>query len=134
MSYVDSSVLVSLAAAEPDCVEMAARCAASNRLVTSVVSQVEAALATGGIFEKDYAFGAVQVRDVIAGLGIEVVGLPADLGDAVMEAYLRFGKGTGHPAQLNFGDCFTYAMAQRLKLPLLFKGADFSKTDIDLAP
>lgn len=134
MSYVDSSVLVSLAAAEPDCVEMAARCAKSDRLFTSVVSQFEAALATGRIFDGDYAFGAAQVRDVIAAMGIEVVGLPADLGDAVMEAYLKFGKGTGHPAQLNFGDCFSFAMARRLGTPLLFKGLDFSKTDIDQAP
>ncbi len=133
MSYVDSSVLVAIAAAEPDCDEMAALCARGGRLVTSPISQVEAALATGRIFDRDYAFGAAQVRGVIAGLGIEVLEVPSDIADAAMEAYLAFGKGTGHPARLNFGDCFSYAMARRLNVPLLFKGRDFSRTDIGSA-
>ncbi len=45
-------------------------------------------------------------------------------------AYRDFGKGSGHPAQLNYGDCFAYALAKELKEPLLFKGSDFSQTDI----
>jgi ribonuclease VapC len=48
-------------------------------------------------------------------------------------AYRDFGKGSGHPAQLNFGDCFAYALAKEMGEPLLFKGNDFSKTDITLA-
>jgi ribonuclease VapC len=46
---------------------------------------------------------------------------------------LRLGKGTGHPAQLNLGDCFAYAQARTFCAPLLFKGDDFSKTDIPTA-
>ena len=46
------------------------------------------------------------------------------------EAYRDFGKGSGHPAQLNFGDCFAYALAKVSGEPLLFKGSDFSHTDI----
>jgi ribonuclease VapC len=45
-------------------------------------------------------------------------------------AFGRYGKGMGHPAQLNFGDCFSYALAKTRNLPLLFKGNDFSQTDI----
>lgn len=56
--------------------------------------------------------------------------MPADIVEAVMDAYLGFGKGTGHPARLNFGDCFSYAMAKRLDAPLLFKGNDFARTDL----
>lgn len=87
-------------------------------------------LATGRIFDVDHAFGAAQVRGVTAGLGIEVLDVPADIVEAVMDAYLGFGKGTGHPARLNFGDCFSYAMAKRLDAPLLFKGNDFARTDL----
>jgi len=47
-----------------------------------------------------------------------------------VRAYARYGKGTGHPAQLNFGDCFSYAAAKRVGAPLLYKGADFSHTDL----
>jgi ribonuclease VapC len=46
------------------------------------------------------------------------------------EAYRRYGRGTGHPAALNFGDCFAYALAKATGAPLLFKGNDFARTDI----
>jgi ribonuclease VapC len=46
------------------------------------------------------------------------------------DAYQRFGKGSGHPAQLNLGDCAAYALARSLNLPLLFKGNDFVHTDV----
>lgn len=46
------------------------------------------------------------------------------------EAYRDYGKGSGHPAQLNFGDCFSYALAKELQRPLLFKGRDFIHTDV----
>lgn len=48
-------------------------------------------------------------------------------------AYRDFGKGSGHAAQLNFGDCFAYALAKEMGEPLLFKGDDFSKTDVEVA-
>ncbi len=46
------------------------------------------------------------------------------------EAYRDFGKGSGHKAQLNFGDCFAYALAKAMNEPLLFKGSDFAHTDV----
>ena len=49
------------------------------------------------------------------------------------QAYRDFGKGSGHPARLNFGDCFAYALAKALDEPLLYKGADFGKTDVQSA-
>lgn len=49
---------------------------------------------------------------------------------AARDAYERYGRGTGHPARLNMGDCFSYALARTRNLPLLFKGGDFVHTDI----
>jgi ribonuclease VapC len=49
------------------------------------------------------------------------------------QAYRAYGKGTGHPAQLNFGDCFAYALAKETGEPLLFKGDDFATTDVKVA-
>lgn len=49
-------------------------------------------------------------------------------------AYRRYGRGTGHPAALNFGDCFAYALAKAMDEPLLYKGADFGLTDVISAP
>jgi ribonuclease VapC len=65
-------------------------------------------------------------------LGIDIVSMPADIGDAAIDAFQRFGKGR-HPAALNMGDCFAYACAKRLGVPLLYKGDDFSLTDIHSA-
>jgi ribonuclease VapC len=48
-------------------------------------------------------------------------------------AFLKYGKGQGHPAQLNFGDCISYAASKVEMMPLLFKGEDFRKTDVDCA-
>ena len=50
--------------------------------------------------------------------------------ETASDAFARYGKGTGHPAQLNLGDCFAYAVALNRRTALLFKGGDFSKTDI----
>jgi ribonuclease VapC len=50
--------------------------------------------------------------------------------ETARKAYRDFGRGSGHPARLNFGDCFAYALAKAKREPLLFKGADFSHTDV----
>ncbi len=65
-------------------------------------------------------------------LGIEVVAVDADRARAARAAYAKFGKGR-HPARLNFGDCFAYALAKETAEPLLYKGEDFAQTDVEAA-
>ena len=65
--------------------------------------------------------------------GINVMEVSPRIADIAFDAYRRFGKGTGHGAALNYGDCFSYALAKYLDAPLLFKGNDFSQTDISSA-
>jgi ribonuclease VapC len=62
----------------------------------------------------------------------EILAEPVTLeqADIARAAYRDFGKGSGHPAQLNFGDCFAYALAKSMREPLLFKGDDFAHTDV----
>lgn len=62
--------------------------------------------------------------------GISVFPVQPSIYDGVLRAYRRFGKGTGHPAKLNFGDCFSYAFAKSSDQSILFKGDDFSRTDL----
>ena len=66
-----------------------------------------------------------------ASLTIEVV--TTEQARIAREAYKDFGKGSGHPAQLNFGDCFAYALAKAMSEPILFKGQDFNHTDLTSA-
>lgn len=62
--------------------------------------------------------------------GVVVEPFDVEQVDLAFAAYRRFGKGTGHPARLNLGDCAAYALAGSLGLPLLFKGEDFARTDV----
>jgi ribonuclease VapC len=61
---------------------------------------------------------------------IQIEPFTPDQARLARQAYRDYGRGSGHPAQLNFGDCFAYALARTLDAPLLFKGSDFSHTDI----
>jgi ribonuclease VapC len=61
--------------------------------------------------------------------GVDVIPIDSDLVDLATQAWLAYGKGR-HPAALNFADCLSYALAKRSGLPLLFKGDDFSRTDV----
>ena len=65
----------------------------------------------------------------------EIMAEPVTLEQAniARAAYRDFGRGSGHPARLNFGDCFAYALAKSMREPLLFKGDDFSQTDVAIA-
>ncbi len=80
-------------------------------------------------------FDAVE-RQVLAFLAeVGAVEMPLDMGlhKFALDAARRYGRGTGHPARLNFGDCFSYACAKSAGVPLLFTGDDFIHTDINLA-
>ncbi|MGH7059427.1 MAG: type II toxin-antitoxin system VapC family toxin [Stellaceae bacterium] len=70
-----------------------------------------------------------ELDALIARAGIEIVAQDAELAKAARIAFLRYGRGR-HPATLNLGDCASYALAKRRDLPLLFKGADFPRTDV----
>lgn len=79
------------------------------------------------------AIGRRRLDDLIAATAIEVEPVTAQHVQLGRDAYRDFGKGSGHPAQLNFGDCFAYALARATGEPLLFKGDDFSRTDLRAA-
>ena len=74
-----------------------------------------------------------RLDDLIVQTGIEVEAVTPQQADIARAAYRDFGKGSGHPARLNFGDCFAYALAKSMREPLLFKGDDFSHTDVAIA-
>lgn len=125
MIVVDASALLAIAFEEPD-----------NRLYADALSLADAACISAanyletGIILTRRGFAATR-QDFDAWLGGAGVRLVEDvaLADAALAAYLRFGKGF-HPARLNLGDCFAYALAKQLGAPLLYKGDDFALTDI----
>ena len=73
---------------------------------------------------------SVRFNELINDLAIIIEPVTAHQATIAREAYRRFGRGSGHPAKLNFGDCFAYAIAKELDEPLLFVGQDFIHTDV----
>jgi ribonuclease VapC len=71
-----------------------------------------------------------RVEQLMGLWGVEVVAFDAEQARMASEAYRDFGRGSGHPANLNFGDCFSYALARISGEPLLYVGEDFARTDI----
>ena len=123
---IDTSALIAILQDEPERRAFNRAIEAAARRAMSVASFVEASM----IIEA--RFGADGVRDLdlfIAKAGIDLVAVDEDQALAARHAFRAFGKGR-HPAGLNFGDCFAYALAVTQGEPLLFKGSDFSLTDI----
>jgi ribonuclease VapC len=126
---IDSSVLVAVILREHDARAFARviRAAPVRRL--SAASYVELAAVVDGR-RNPVLSGAID--ELLATWRIEVTPFTVRQAQLAREAYQRFGRGSGHPAQLNMGDCFSYALARDLGEPLLFKGNDFALTDVEL--
>ena len=124
---VDTSALVAILRAEPDAERFAMAIEEADVVRLSAASYVE--------------LGAVvdQARDAVASRRLDellevaqvvIEPLTAVQARVAREAYRDFGRGSGHPAGLNLGDCFSYALAKSVGEPLLFKGSDFTHTDV----
>ena len=98
----------------------------SPTVVMSVVSVVETTIA---LASKGLDAEASRLDAILAALRIDVRAVDSDQGVLVRHAFLQYGRGR-HPARLNFGDCFSYALVKMRNDRLLFKGDDFSKTDL----
>ena len=130
MIVVDASAIVAILQREPGCDKLVAALKLGDKAVTSPIGMFEAALAVRRILGCATTEAERLVADFLALSGIEVMGLPADLAHEALTAFDRFGKGTGHSARLNLGDCFIYAQAARLGAALLYVGDDFPRTDV----
>ena len=124
---VDASAVIAILRQEPDALIFAKRMEAANGLRISAANYVEAAIVIDA--EKD-PIASRRLDDFMRRAAIEIAPITAEQAHLARQAYRNFGRGSGHPAKLNFGDCFAYALATALGHPLLYKGEDFSKTDV----
>ena len=124
---VDSSALAAILWNEPDAPVFAAAIdAASNRRM-SAGTYLEIAILVDA---RRNPIASRRIDELIAEAAISIEPVTAEQARIARQAYRDFGKGSRHPAQLNFGDCFAYALAKQLREPLLFKGNNFIHTDI----
>lgn len=127
---VDSSVILAILLAESDAQIYTLAIAKTYITRMSAVSYIEVAAKLDNV--KD-PIASRDLDNLIRGAQIIVEDVTSEQTQIAREAYRDFGRGSGHQAKLNFGDCFSYALAKVYDEPLLFKGNDFSKTDIQSA-
>jgi len=124
---VDTSALVAIIFGEPERDKFLAAIHRSGRALIATPTVLETRLVVRGRRGER----AVALLDDLLNLPVfeHVPPTPSDIA-AAYSAFVVFGKGSGHPAGLNYGDLFAYALAKTRNLPLLYKGHDFSQTDI----
>ena len=127
--FLDASAMVAIIAREDDGPALARRAAEAARPCTSGIAVYETVLGIARIRNTTVGFAEEVVDDFLREMQVEVIPITADIGRRALRAFERFGRGR-HPARLNMGDCFAYACARALAVPLLFKGDDFPQTDI----
>ena len=126
---IDTSAVLAVLLDEPDAKLDGNAIATAWPRQMSAVAMLEAAMiaeSRGGIAAED------EFDVLLEKAAVEFVPVTSDLAKGARRAWRRFGKGN-HSAALNFGDCFAYAVAKATGEPLLFKGEDFSRTDVAIA-
>ncbi|WP_294537769.1 type II toxin-antitoxin system VapC family toxin [uncultured Rhodoblastus sp.] len=126
---IDTSAIVAIAMNESEAEAFERRIADAAVRLISAATVLEAAMVLETRLGEP---GGGELDLWLLRAGVEIVAVDAIHADQARRAWRRFGKGR-HPAGLNFGDCFSYALAALTQEPLLFKGNDFSKTDIEAA-
>jgi ribonuclease VapC len=127
---VDSSALVAIFKREPDEQRFRAALATAESRRISAANFIEAAIVVDS--DRD-PVSSRRFDEFIVRAGIAIAPVTESQARLAREAYRDFGKGSGHRAKLNFGDCFAYALAKESGEPLLFKGNDFKHTGIEAA-
>ena len=129
MIVVDSSAIVAVMRGEPEANGFAGMLDQESDVLMSAVSLVETNMVIAG---RRAEAEPLQIASLIGALGITISEVTLEQANLAVTAFLRYGKGR-HRASLNLADCFSYALAKSRNAPLLYKGDDFSQTDIAAA-
>lgn len=124
---IDSSALIAILRNEAEAPELAKQIGQANHCFFSAANFVEISAV---VMRSSDAQGLDYLDRFIEEANIIIQPVTVQQAYIAREAYQKFGKGNKHPAQLNFGDCFAYALAKELNEPLLYKGNDFIHTDV----
>ncbi len=127
---VDASALVAILRDEPDGEDFRGLLAAADSSRMSAATLLETAIVIDSTREPRLSR---LLDEFLLRSGISIAPVTESQARIAREAYRDFGRGSGHPARLNFGDCFSYALAKDVDEPLLFKGDDFHHTDVRVA-
>ena len=127
---IDTSAVIAILRDEPEALPFANAIAGAVIRRISAVNYVEAAAVIDANHDP---VASRRFDDLLRAADLVIEPVTESQAHIARAAYRDFGKGSGHPAALNFGDCFAYALAKSAGEPLLFKGDDFSRTDLAAA-
>ena len=131
--FIDSSAFVSILTLEPEHEALADAIERASARFTSGLVRLETVMRVSTKLRTSPDDAETAFERLIAAGEIDVVPITDEIAKAAVRAFAKYGKGRGHPAQLNIADCMHYAAAKWLRAPMLFVGEDFSKTDLKSA-
>ena len=129
LMFIDTSVIVAILSKESDATEFANKIEAAQ-CCTSALVVLEAAMRLSTKLGIDPVEVDRRIQALMDEAGITLAPMDARTASLAIKAFADYGKGRGHPAQLNLADCLSYACAKAQSIPLLYKGKDFSHTDL----
>lgn len=124
---VDSSVWIAISLKEPGFEALKTKLSHADTLSMPTPIFVETCMV---IKHRQNADAVIAIENYMESLNVNMVPFTSKMAKIAKDAFLKYGKGQNHPAQLNFGDCMVYATAKVEGLPLLFRGDDFARTDV----
>jgi ribonuclease VapC len=130
--FLDASAIVAIIAREADADLLASRFASATALYTSPIAVYEAVLGLSRAGGMTIGNASSMLDDFLDQASVRIVPITPGTGRGAVAVFERYGRGR-HSAALNMGDCFAYACARELDVPLLYKGNDFSQTDVPAA-
>jgi ribonuclease VapC len=128
--FVDASAIVAILTREPEADLLTDLLESAQAPITSPIAIFEATLGLCCKRNMSVEEAGEDIREFLELATIQVVPIDTHEADTALDAFSRYGKGRGHPAQLNLGDCFAYAITKNHRTSILFKGEDFIKTDL----
>ena len=128
--FIDTSAIIAILRQEPEEAHFLSRIERASDIITLPVVVLEAVMRLSTLIPCSVEKAKAIMQDFLAEIGATVVPIGEESDIHAIDAFARYGKGQGHPAQLNLGDCFSYAVAKEHGVALLYKGDDFLRTDL----
>lgn len=130
MIVVDTSAIIAIFKVEADAERLAQAIERDPAPIISAANVLECSIVIRAAKMLADTEAEARLEEMLSKARIDLRPVTADQVAIARAAHVQYGKGSGHPAQLNFGDCFAYALAKAIDVPLLYKGDDFGRTDI----
>ncbi|MFM8608116.1 MAG: type II toxin-antitoxin system VapC family toxin [Hyphomicrobiales bacterium] len=128
--FIDTSAIIAILRQEPEEMLFLSRIERADHVYTSPVVVLETVMRLSTLVPCSVEKAKLITQSFLSEIGAHITPVTEHTADHAIDAFARYGKGQGHPAQLNLGDCFSYAAAKESGVALLYKGDDFLRTDL----